>query len=418
MAGIGELIVKAVRFVSRQEKPFRVNMLRAAGTYFLRTLALQYQPIFIAALGATAFQLGAANSIGGLSAAAIALPTGWLADRYGVRRIFLAAMALMLFGAFLFASAETWLIAIPALLIGNLGLQMESTACPTVCGSCLKDEERATGMGLCDTLAATPGLIAPLIGAIVITRFGGLNAGGIRPLYYLQIIGFSLILIFVLAEFREPERRRGLKISSGFSGSIRELLVRGIRLKSWILFVSLSSIPLYMGTMVYVPFFAAEMKHADEIVLGGMAMASVVMPLLLSIPVGRVADRIGRKKVLYLTMSIYCLSLLLLVYAVDSTMLLLSGVLQGFLTLAAVTRGAMTAELVPTALLGRTFGTLGLFSGLVMILAPIVGGILWSSTGPESIFCLIIALQVLGMLLLLTMPETLSEEHATLSGHE
>ena len=410
--------MKAVRFVSRQEKPFRVNMLRAAGTYFLRTLVLQYQPIYIAALGATAYQLGAANSIGGLSAAAIALPTGWLADRYGVRRIFLAAMALVLFGAFLFASAQTWVIIIPALLIGNLGLQMESTACPTVCGSCLKDEERATGMGLCDTLAAAPGLIAPLIGAIVITRFGGLNAGGIRPLYYLQIIGFSLILIFVLAEFREPERRRGLRISSGFSGSIRELFAGGIRLKSWILFVSLSSIPLYMGTMVYVPFFAAEMKHADEFVLGGMAMASVVVPLLLSIPVGRVADRVGRKKVLYLTMSIYCLSLLLLVYAVDSTMLLLSGVLQGFLTLAAVTRGAMTAELVPTALLGRTFGTLGLFSGLVMILAPIVGGILWSSTGPESIFCLIIALQVLGMLLLLTMPETLSEEHATLRGHE
>jgi MFS family permease len=413
LAGIGEPIAKAVRFVSRQEKPFRVNMQRAAGTYFLRTLVLQYQPIFIAALGATAFQLGAANSIGGLSAAAIALPTGWLADRHGVRRIFLAAMALMLFGAFLFASAETWMIAIPALLIGNLGLQMEATACPTVCGSCLKDEERATGMGLCDTLAATPGLIAPLIGAIVITRFGGLNAGGIRPLYYLQIIGFSLILIFVLAEFREPERRRGLKISSGFSGSIRELLVRGTRLKSWILFVSLSSIPLYMGTMVYVPFFAAEMKHANEFVLGGMAMASIVVPLLLSIPVGRLADRIGRKKVLYLTMSIYCLSLLLLVYAVDSTMLLFSGVLQGFLTLAAVTRCAMTAELVPTALLGRTFGILGLFTGLIMIVAPIIGGFLWSATGPESVFYSIIVVQVLSMLALLTMPETLSKEHAT-----
>jgi MFS family permease len=160
------------------------------------------------------------------------------------------------------------------------------------------------------------------------------------------------------------------------------------------------------------------MKHADEFVLGGMAMASVVVPLLLSIPMGRVADRIGRKKILYLTMSIYCLSLLILVYAVDSTMLLLSGVLQGFLTLATVTRGAMTAELVPTALLGRTFGILGLFRGLVMILAPIVGGILWSSTGPESIFFLIVALQVLGMLLLFTMPETLREEHATLRGHE
>jgi MFS family permease len=388
-------------------------MLRAAGTYFLRTLVLQYQPIYIAALGSTAYQLGAANSIGGLSAAAIALPAGWLADRYGVRRIFLAAVALMLFGAFLAASAQTWLIIIPALLIGNLGLQMEATACPTVCGSCLKDEERATGMGLCDTLTATPGLMAPLIGAIVIARFGGLNAGGIRPLYYLQIIGFSLILIFILAEFREPERRRGLKISSGLSESIRELLVRGTRLKSWILFVTLSSIPLYMGTMVYVPFFAAEMKHADQFVLGGMAMAAVVAPLLLSIPVGRLADRIGRKKVLYLTISLYCLSLLLLVYAVDSTMLLLSGVLQGFLTLAAVTRVAMTAELVPTALLGRTFGTLGLFTGLIMVVAPIIGGILWSATGPESVFYSIIVVQVLSMLVLLTMPETLSKEHAT-----
>ncbi len=413
MAGIGEPIMKVVRFVSRQEKPFRVNMLRAAGTSFLRTLVLQYQPIYIAALGATAYQLGAANSIGGLSAVAIALPTGWLADRYGVRRIFLTAMALMLFGALLFASAETWVIVIPALLIGNLGLQMESTACPTVCGSCLKDEERVMGMGLCDTLAATPGLMAPLIGAIVITRFGGLNAGGIRPLYYLQIIGFSLILIFILAEFREPERRRGLKIGSGFSESIRELLVRGIRLKSWILFVTLSSIPLYMGTMVYVPFFAAEMKHADEFVLGWMAMAAMAVPLLLSILVGRLADRIGRKKILYLTMSLYCLSLLLLVYAVDSMMLLLSGVLQGFLTLAAVTRVAMTAELVPTALLGRTFGTLGLFTGLIMIVAPIIGGILWSTTGPESVFYSIIVVQVLSMLVLLTMPETLGKMYAT-----
>jgi MFS family permease len=418
LAGISKAIEKAVRFVSRQEKPFRVNMLRAAGTYFLRTLVLQYQPIYIAALGATAFQLGAANSIGGISAAAIALPTGWLADRHGVRRIFLATMTVMLFGAFLFASAENWLIAIPALLVANLGLQMEAAACPTVCGSCLKDEERVTGMGLCDTVAAAPGLIAPLIGAIVITLFGGLNAAGIRPLYYLQIIGFSLILIFVWGEFTEPEKRQALKISSGFGGSVHELFVRGIKLKTWILFVSLSTIPLYMATMVYVPFFAAEIKHADEFVLGGMAIASAVVPLLLSIPVGRLADRIGRKKVLYLTMSIYCLSLLLLVYAVDSTMLFLSGVLQGFWTLAAVTRGAMTAELVPTALLGRIFGILALFRGLIMIVAPIIGGILWSSTGPESIFCMIIALQVLGMLLLLTMPETLSDKHATLRGHE
>jgi MFS family permease len=409
LAEVHERIVKAIRFVSRQEKPFRVNMLREAGSYFLRTLALQYQPIYIAALGATAFQLGVANSVGGLSAAAVALPIGWLADKYGVRRIFLSATGLMLFGAFLFASAENWMLVIPALLIGNLGLQTETTACPIVCGSCLKDDERATGMGLCDTLTAIPGLISPLIGAIVITRFGGMNVDGIRPLYYLQIIGFSLILVFVYSEFMEPRKRQGLKIKIAFDGSLRELFDRGIRLKSWIVFVSLSSVPLYMATMVYVPFFAAEIKHADAFVLGGMAMASMIMPLLLSIPLGRLADSIGRKKVMYLTISIYCLSLLVLVYAVNSTMLLFSGILQGFWVLAAVTRGAMTAELVPTALLGRMFGILGLFRGIVMIVSPVVGGILWGVAGPGSIFYLIIALQVSSIFLLSTIPETLTE---------
>jgi MFS family permease len=405
--------LKVVHFISRQEKPFKVNMLRASGSYFLRSLTIQYQSIYIVALGATAFQLGIVNGIGGFSAAAVALPIGWLADKYGVRRIFLGAAGLMLSAAFLFASAQAWVTVIGALLIGNLGMQMETTICPIVCGSCLKGYERATGMGLCDTLSALPALMSPLIGAMVITGFGGLNVNGIRPLYYLQVIGFSFILLFVFGEFAEPRRRQELKIDVSFGRGLRELFDKATKLRSWILFVSLSSVPLYMATMVYVPFYAAEIKHADAFVLGGMAVASMVMPLILSIPLGRLADRIGRKKVLYLTLSTYCLSLLLLVYAVDSTMLLFSGLLQGFWVLAEVTRGSMTAELVPTALLGRMFGILGLFSGMVMILSPVIGGVLWSAVGPNSIFYLIVALQVLGMFLLVTMPETLIKKSPT-----
>ena len=401
-----ETTLKVVEFYSRQEKPFKVNMIKAAGSYFLRTLTLQYQSIYIAALGATALEVGIVNGLGALSAAVIALPVGWLADKYGVRRIFLAATSLMLIGAFLFASAESWLIVIFALLVANLGLQMENTSCPIVCGSCLKNEERATGMGLCDTLTAIPGLVSPFIGALVITGFGGLNVEGIRPLYFLQILGFSLMLLFFFREFTEP-KRCGLKIGPGSGGGVREVFKRGTKMKSWILFVSLSSIPQYMATMVYVPLYAAEIKHAGAIVLAEMATASMVMPLILSIPLGRIADWVGRKKVLVLTISIYCLSLLLLVDAGNSTILVLSGVLQGFSVLTAVTRTSMTEELVPSTLLGRIFGVLGLFTGVVMILSPVVGGVLWGAIGPDSIFYLIIALQVVCIFLLFTVPETL-----------
>lgn len=407
IAAISKTILKGIQFVSRQEKSFKVNMLRAASQTFLRTLTRQYQSIYIIALGATVFQLGVVNSIGALSAAAIAVPMGWLADRYGVKRIFLVATMLMALGALLFASATNWMMIIQAILIGTLALGMTMTVCPIVCGSCLKDEERATGMGLCDTLTAAPRLISPIIGAIIISEFGGLNENGIRPLYYLQVLGFCLILILIIKKFTEPEKRRTLKTIPSFVGSIREVFTRGTMMKRWILFVCLSAIPFYMGEMVYVPVFAAEIKHADQFVLGGMATASSLVPLLLSVPVGRLADTIGRKKIIYITTFIYCLSLLLLVYAPDSTILLASGVLQGFYILVAVTRGAMTAELAPTSLLGRIYGVLGLFRGLVMILAPITGGIIWSAISPEHVFFFIILTQLFSMLLLLTMPETL-----------
>jgi MFS family permease len=408
IAELGSRVLKALRFVGRQEKPFKVNMLRAASETFLRTLTLQYQSIYILALGATPFQLGVVNSVGGLSAAAIAVPMGLLADRHGVKRIFLVATLLLGLGALLFASAESWVMVIPAMLIATLAFGMSTNVCPVVCGSCLKDEERATGMGLCDTLTATPRLISPIIGAMIISEFGGLNANGIRPLYYLKGLGFSLLLIFVLKKFTEPKRRIGSKtIIPSFLLSLREVFKEGRMMKRWILFVCLTTIPYYMALMVYVPVFAAEIKHADQYVLGGMATTSAVVPLLLSIPIGRVADTIGRKKVIYVTILIYCLSLLLLVYALDSTMLLFSAVLQGFYMLTAVTRGAMTAELVPTRLLGRIYGVLGLFRGLVMVLSPLIGGIIWSTIGPEYIFFFIILTQLFGVILLSSMPETL-----------
>jgi len=109
---------------------------------------------------------------------------------------------------------------------------------------------------------------------------------------------------------------------------------------------------MYAST-TYLPAFVTEIKHGNEFVVGGMTTASLVLPLLLALLVGRLADTFGRKKVLYITLPLYCTSILLLIYAQNTLTLLISGVLQGFYLLSAVTQGAITAELVPVALLGK-----------------------------------------------------------------
>jgi Na+/melibiose symporter-like transporter len=278
--------------------------------------------------------------------------------------------------------------------------------CPMVCGSCLKSEERATGMQLCDTLSAVPRLVAPVVGSMLVTWFGGINEQGIRPLYYLQALGLCLVFAIVARRFTDPAAKRASNTASSLIGGMREVLTQGTMVKRWLLYISLSTIPMAVSP-VYLPLFAAELKHADQLVLGGMAAASMVAPLSLSIAIGRLADTIGRKKVIYLTTPIYCASLLLLIYASDPTMLLVSGVFQGFFMLSAVTQGAMTAELVPTPLLGRWHGLLGLVRGVITVLAPVMGGALWGSISPESVFFFLIATQLLKFLILMTVPETL-----------
>lgn len=127
-----ETIKKVIEFVRRQQKPFKVNMARAAANTFLDRLTRQYRSVYILRLGATPFQLGLVDSVGGVAGTVIALPTGWLADRYGIRKMFLFATPFMALSSLLFAMAFDWTATIPAVFLTLLATQLLSTACPMV----------------------------------------------------------------------------------------------------------------------------------------------------------------------------------------------------------------------------------------------------------------------------------------------
>lgn len=401
---------RALGFVSHQQRPFKVNIVRAAAQNFLWNLTLQYQSIYTIALGATPFQLGLVNSSGGVAAAAISMPTGWLTERYGIRRMFLVATPLMALGALIFASAQDWLMVIPALFLVSLSTRMMLTACAMVCGSYLKTDERATGMQLCDTLSAIPRIISPMLAALIITQFGGLGSNGIRPLYYLQMAGFASTFILVLTKFEDPLRGGSARKSVGFVEGINSVLARGAKVKIWIGYVVLSTTSWFISN-TYISVYAAEVRDADQFVLGGMATASTLIPLALSLAVGRMADTFGRKKVILLMTPIYSLSYVLLLCAQSPSWIILSGVFQGFFMLVMITENAMSAELVPLQLMGSWFGLLGLFRGLAGVAGPFLGGLIWSSLGPDQVLISIIILEAMKLaLLMLAIPETLKKK--------
>ena len=402
------LLASGVRFLKKQEQSFNVNMLRRSIENFSNTLVQQYQSIYLIALGANSVQVGLVNSLANVGSTLTALPSGWAIDRYGLKKTFYFGTIFMAVGALLFGIAVNWVYTIPAMFIFILAARINQTSCPVVCGSALINEDRAVGMQICDSLAAISGIIAPIVGAAVIATSGGMTAEGIRPIFFVQFGVLVLEFLLVAWKFTNPSKRSSPKKGLGIMEGVKEVMKKGVAVKRFLLYQSIFMVPFYLNA-IYIPLYAAQVKQADAFTLGGMATAALLVPLILSIPSGKLADRFGRKKVVYLCIPLYCLSLVFLALAPvgNSLMLILAGVFQGFYTLGSVTGNAIRAEIVPISLLGSWGGLLGLFTGFVGIIVPVTAGYIWGVINPLSVLLMLSASVIVAGAVLTTMPESL-----------
>jgi len=397
----GSAADRALGFIRRQKSAYKVNIARNFLQNFSLGLTQQYQSVYIAELGATPLEVGYATSVGGIASTLITLPTGWLADRYGIRRILLVALPIMALGYSVFGSAQGWQVTMVALFLTSLSWDMAMTICPMICGNSLASAERATGMQLCDTMSALPRVIAPVIAAFIISSFGGISVEGIRPLYWLEVAGLLAAALLVYRWFRDPVEHVVARRS--VLGDMGRVFREGTAVRRWILYQMVSMLTMYMA--FYVPLYARTVKGADQYTLGAMDTAYYAVIVLFAIPSGVLADRIGKKRLIMMITPIYSAAMLLLVAADSSPLLILAGFMSGFSFVAGVTQGAINVELVPRDILGSWLGLNGLFRGLVGMVSPLLGGVLWSSLGPEYVFYFLAATQVLKLGILATVPE-------------
>jgi MFS family permease len=99
---------------------------------------------------------------------------------------------------------------------------------------------------------------------------------------------------------------------------------------------------------------------------------------------------------------------LLLAFSPSPITLVLSSVLLAFYTISSTATSAMTLELVSLEQQGKWGGVLGLFTGLLSVPAPIIGGLIWREIGPLYVFIIPVVVDLaLRIPLLATVKETL-----------
>jgi MFS family permease len=289
-----------------------------------------------------------------------------------------------------------------------LGFSTSIQSCATICGNCLVNRDRATGMLICETVAAGfLGMAGPMLATWLVTLFGGVNTGGIRPLFFSGLLITIFSFAIVLTQLSEKKWVRAGSWKPNLVKDISQVLQGGNHLKKWLVIASISQLPLGM-VFPFTQVFAHQIKGANEFILGAMVAGSALSSIVLAIPLGRLADRIGRKRILYITIPLFWISNLMLIWATSTAFLIMAGILQGFYFIGAAISAALEREMVPPEQMGRWIGINRFFKMVLGAILALSAGIIWDRIGPQYIFILFVGIDLLIRLpLLISIPETL-----------
>lgn len=394
--------------MTSQKHGWKVTVVRTSLDRLAYQMVYPYLSIFILALGASATQLGLAISAGMVCAGLIGPFAGWFMDRTGPKAIYLLGIGLLAVSYLTYGFAPTFLVALAGMMVYWLGYSFSMHSCSTVCGNCLANHDRATGMTICETVAAGMlGMAGPIIGAELVSRMGGINPAGIRPLFF---VAFAVTLGTFAVVLTQLSTRRWTTVGRGAPHVMRDLqevLSQGRHLKRWLVIASIGALPVGM-VFPFSQAFAHGVKGADEFVLAAMVAGAGLASIAFAIPFGRLADKIGRKKVLFATIPVFWASSLMLVWAPHPAFLIVAGVMQGFFYIIGPISAAMERELVPAEQMGRWLGIARLFRMLLNACLTSIAGLVWDQVGPQFVFLAYVAIDMaVRMPLLISMPETL-----------
>ncbi len=404
-------IPRKLNIVFGQPKNWKVTAVRASIDKLIYQMVYPYLSIYIIALGATGTRLGLINGLGMAVSALYGLLGAFFIRGFGTKKIYLTGLSIVALSYLVLGLSGGWVMAMAGMVAWWLGSTEASLCCNVVCGGSLGNATRATAMGSCESVAqGTMSFIGPAIGAGVIGLLGGMSVASIRPLFYMAFIGELGCIVFVrraLTECAPPDPRRNAPI-------LREnpfrILKKHRGLGKFIAVSCLASMPTGM-VLPFTLLFAQETKGASPYILGAMVTASAVVSLVAGLPIGRIADRIGRKKVLFALAPLFWASNILLVSTSNPVLLIASGVLQGVFPVVLVISAAMTFEQVPRGDIGDWMAVVRFFRMLMGAVLTLVSGLVWDHLGGQWVFLLVTGIDLLvRMPLLAGMPETLGNE--------
>jgi len=377
-------------------------------------LVMPLLPIYARDFGATGIQLGFLTASFAATRAISTLPGGWLADKMGRKKpitvgLLLYSVVMALYG---FSQDVNQLILLRALQGVASGIVWPVIS--TMVVDIVPPQDRAKALGLYETMW--------FLGHIVGPGLGGVLAGAFTiavPFFACGGLAFVTTILVTLTVRETIPTAKGIealraevnpspKLDSDTSAHIS---LRGIRqltehprtflgLCAARFIIALSSSLIQPLLSVY----ANEVLGISEVGVGMLFTFMGIVTLFTTLPMGTVADNIGRKPMLLLGKSIEAVSALLVIFSGSFWPLLLVMALRG-LGRATINPSitAMFSSVVPASNRGKGMGVFNSFQNVGLVVGAAAGGFLFEYSSTETPFVACTTVGLIGVVLVLLM---------------
>ncbi|MFN4226030.1 MAG: MFS transporter [Hyphomonas sp.] len=338
-------------------------------------------PLFLTGtLGASVVLVGLIDGIGESTAAISKIFSGYISDKLGRRKpLLLIGYGLGALTKPFFAIAMGPMIVLGARFADRIGKGIRGAPRDALVADVTPQEIRGRAFGLRQSLDTVGAVAGPLIALALMA----LLASDIRAVFWVAAVPGLIAVLFVLFGVRE---RRETHTNS--SGNLP------ISFKSVARFPAAFWVVAAIGVMFTLARFSEAflvLKASEEglpLVLAPMVLILMnIVYALGAFPAGIASDRIPAANLLLLG--------LMVLVAADFCLALMPGLWGAFsgITLwgihLALTQGLLSklvADHSPADLRGSGFGLFNLLTGIVMLVASLLAGILWEAAGSGATF--------------------------------
>ena len=179
---------------------------------FLAWLWWPYKSMFILELGATNEMLGLLVMIEALGGMFLQIPGGVLADRYGRKRVIIAAALLGLGSPLIYLFAGDWLQLVPALLLASTA-SLSRGAMNALIAESLPTNKRGAGFAAISFVQKIPNVFTGIVGGMVMNYLGVIQGVRVVLTGTIAVSALSVILYWLyLEETLQPEARKETKL--------------------------------------------------------------------------------------------------------------------------------------------------------------------------------------------------------------